>query len=180
MRSKTIRPLILASALLLAAPLAVPAAAEPIEIEWGDLIPRAAPNPIEEMQSRLGLTEEDGSLSTPRGVIQHGQLGTVAGGADVVTDYNGETVTLSGYVIPLDYTANGIESFMLVPFVGACIHVPPPPPNQLVFVITETPFMVRGLFEPFTVTGEFGTATTTTDLAQVGYFMKADEVAPYQ
>lgn len=176
------RMILFAAMVLLALPASGPShAAEPITIDWGDLIPKAAAtNPIDEMQSRLGLTDEDRDISTPRGVIQHGQLGSMAGGADVVTDYNGETVTLSGYVIPLDYTANGIETFMLVPFVGACIHVPPPPPNQLVFVTTETPFMVQGLFAPFTVTGEFGTASTTTDLAQVGYFMKADKVVPYR
>lgn len=177
-----VRIRILAAVLLIAVPATRPAtAADPIVLQWRDLIPtQAAPNPIDEMQSRLGLTDDDRALSTPQGVVQHGQLGAVAGGADVVDDYDGKTVTLSGYVIPLDYTANGIETFMLVPFVGACIHVPPPPPNQLVFVTTDEPFMVRGLFEPFTVTGEFGTATTTTELAQVGYFMKADVIAPYR
>jgi len=176
------RNMLWASALLVALLLGSPAiAAERTVIEWDDLIPAvAAPNPIDEMESRLGLTEADRRISTPRGVVAHGELGAFSGGADVVTDYNGKTVSLSGYVIPLDYTADGVESFMLVPFVGACIHVPPPPPNQLVFVTTKTPFMVDGLFQPFTVTGEFGTATTTTDLAQVGYFMKAEKVVPYR
>lgn len=171
---------IIATALSVSLLAAGPAtAAEPVKIDWEDLIPKAASSPIEELESRLGLTEEDRKLSTPRGIIQHGQLGEIAGGTDVVTAYNGKTVTLSGFVIPLAYTADGIESFMLVPFVGACIHVPPPPPNQLVFVTTEEPFMVDGLFEPFTITGEFGTVSTTTELALVGYFMEADEVRPY-
>ena len=43
---------------------------------------------------------------------------------------------------------------MLVPYVGACIHVPPPPPNQLVYVTTDKPWDTMTLWEPVWVTGE--------------------------
>ncbi|GAB5377203.1 MAG: DUF3299 domain-containing protein [Acuticoccus sp.] len=180
MQPRLSRPALALVAALLAA---APAHAErTVRIDWSDLIPQeaAAVDPIDEMQQRLGLAEEAPRQSTPRGVVQHGEIGPVAGGAEVVDTYDGKTVELSGFVIPLDYTAEGVTSFMLVPFVGACIHVPPPPPNQLVFVTTTRPFEVAGLFEPYTVTGAFGTATTQTELAEVGYFMKADTVRPYE
>ena len=173
--------------LAMMAPAAVPglAAGAPIDIEWGDLIPpAAAPNPFDEMIERLDRQADPfagGSRgATPRGLVQHGEIIEVQGGAEVVDTYNGKTVRLSGYVIPLDYSGVGVTSFMLVPFVGACIHVPPPPPNQLVFVTTERPLEVEGLFEPYTVTGELGTATTTTELAEVGYMLKAERIEPYR
>ena len=53
---------------------------------------------------------------------------------------DGVTVRLPGYIIPVDLGADGVTSFVLVPYVGACIHVPPPPANQLVFVTTEKPW----------------------------------------
>jgi hypothetical protein len=98
----------------------------------------------------------------------------------VVTDYNGKTVRLAGFVIPLDYEGTGITAFMLVPYIGACIHVPPPPANQLVFVTTEEPYEDGGLYEPVTVTGMFGTASTKTQLADVGYALSADKIEPYR
>ncbi|UOM32997.1 DUF3299 domain-containing protein [Acuticoccus sp. I52.16.1] len=177
---RTILATVLAAFVGLAGPGA--AGAEPIAIDWGDLIPpaaAAAPDPVDEMERRLGLTPQDRRLTTPRGLVQHGQLGDVPGGVDVVHTYDGRTVSLSGFVIPLDYTAEGVTSFMLVPFVGACIHVPPPPPNQLVFVTSDRPVGIRGLFSAYTVTGTFGTMTTETDLARVGYVMTADAVTPY-
>lgn len=87
---------------------------------------------------------------------------------------------LSGFIIPLDYDGAGVTAFMLAPYVGACIHVPPPPANQLVLVTTEPPHESDGLYAAVTVTGMFGTASTSTQLAEVGYALSADRVAPYR
>ena len=67
---------------------------------------------------------------------------------------NGETVKIPGFIVPLDHIGFGVTEFMLVPFVGACIHVPPPPPNQLVYVTTEEPWDAMTLWEPVWVTGK--------------------------
>ncbi|MBS1302896.1 DUF3299 domain-containing protein [Loktanella sp. SALINAS62] len=96
------------------------------------------------------------------------------------SDWNGRIVRLSGFIIPLDFDGQGVTVFMLVPFVGACIHVPPPPANQLVLVTTERPFESDRLFAPITVTGMFGAAATQTQLAEVGYALSADDITPYR
>ena len=49
-------------------------------------------------------------------------------------------VKLPGYVIPLEYYGREINTFLLVPYIGACIHVPPPPPNQIVYVDSKKPW----------------------------------------
>ncbi len=69
-----------------------------------------------------------------------------------------------------------MTAFILVPFVGACVHVPPPPANQLVFVTTEVPYESSGLFEPVNVTGMFGKASTSTQLADIAYALSADHI----
>ncbi len=67
---------------------------------------------------------------------------------------DGKIVKIPGYIVPLDYSGTGVTEFMLVPYVGACIHVPPPPPNQLVYVTTDKPWDTMTLWEPVWVTGE--------------------------
>src|SRR5687768_227568 len=47
---------------------------------------------------------------------------------------NGKRVRVPGYMVPLDDSASGVDEFILVPYYGACIHTPPPPPNQMVYV----------------------------------------------
>jgi len=97
----------------------------------------------------------------------------------VRTEWNGESVRMPGFVVPIDQSGTGITAFILVPFVGACVHVPPPPANQLVFVTTQTPYESGGLFEAVTVTGTFGTVSTFTELADVAYALSADQIEPF-
>ena len=86
---------------------------------------------------------------------------------------------MPGFIVPIDYKGTGVTAFILVPYVGACVHVPPPPANQLVFVTTSEPYESKGLFEPVNVTGMFGTASTSTQLAEIGYALSADLIEPY-
>lgn len=92
------------------------------------------------------------------------------------TELNGETVKIGGYVVPLDFKATKVTEFLLVPFVGACIHVPPPPANQIIYVKTENGFNVKGEFDPVYVTGKLSAKITPTGLAETGYTINADAV----
>jgi hypothetical protein len=94
----------------------------------------------------------------------------------VVTELDGKRVRIGGYVVPLDFEATSIKEFLLVPFVGACIHVPPPPANQIIYVKAEGGFDVTGSFDPVTVTGTIRTVTAFTGLADAGYSIEADAV----
>lgn len=71
----------------------------------------------------------------------------------IKTDLDGARVRIPGYVLPLEYEGEKLTSFMLVPYVGACIHVPPPPANQMAYVKVQSPIPDEGLFAPVWVTG---------------------------
>lgn len=96
----------------------------------------------------------------------------------VVTALNGTRVKIGGYVVPLDFESTTVKEFLLVPFVGACIHVPPPPANQIVYVKTDKGFEVQGTFDPVTVTGTIKTETAFTGIADAGYSINAETVEP--
>lgn len=141
-------------------------AEEVVDLQWIDLLPEGE-NPIP---------------NALLGIIDHGQSQMQSQQPDSTglrTDWNGQTVRLPGYIVPIDYSGTGVTAFILVPFVGACVHVPPPPANQLVFVTTETPYESDGLFEAVSVTGMFGTAATQTQLAKIGYALSAEKIEPY-
>ena len=55
-----------------------------------------------------------------------------------VPELAGQNLALPGFVLPLEYDGKKVTEFLLVPWVGACIHTPPPPPNQMVHVIAKT------------------------------------------
>ncbi|MEL7544541.1 MAG: DUF3299 domain-containing protein [Pseudomonadota bacterium] len=100
--------------------------------------------------------------------------------APVVTTYDGKRVRLPGYIVPLDFEATHLKKFLLVPYVGACIHVPAPPTNQVVFIETPKPIEFTGLYDPVYVTGQMSTKPEKTQLASAGYRIVADNVRPYE
>ena len=96
--------------------------------------------------------------------------------APVVEGLAGKRVHIGGYVVPLNFDATRVKEFLLVPFVGACIHVPPPPANQIVYVKADKGFDVSGMFEPVWVTGTLKVTTAFTGLAEAGYSLEAETV----
>ena len=160
------------------------AAKEPKLIAWPDLMPQAE-QPI--MPEDLDFGDDDLSDDQPfdpdlGGVVMHGMtpMPNLVETADVVEELNDVQVKIAGYVLPLDFEETSIKEFLLVPYVGACIHVPPPPPNQIIYVTSEDGIEVGGMFEPMWITGTLQTASLSSDLADVGYTMTLDETEPYE
>lgn len=75
----------------------------------------------------------------------------------LVEALDGELVSLPGYALPLEFTDKAVDRFLLVPYVGACIHTPPPPPNQLLVVELSEPHRFGDIYEPVIVTGRLHT-----------------------
>lgn len=145
-----------------------PALAEDIvDLDWTDLLPKG----------------ETAAPGVPPGLIDHENAplsSRQSASSGVRTDWNGKIVRLPGYIVPIDYKGADVVAFILVPFVGACVHVPPPPANQLVFVTTSTPYESEGLFEAVNVIGMFGVSSQTTHIAEIGYALSADRIEPYR
>ena len=149
--------------------LAFPAFAradEALDLGWQDLLPEHQPRIPNSLQGVLPHDETAMSAAQP-----------VSTG--VRTDWNGKRVRLPGFILPLEFDRARVSTFILVPFVGACVHVPPPPANQLVLVSTRTPYDSDGLYEAVSVTGTITTTAISTHLADIGYALTAEQVAPY-
>lgn len=146
-----------------------PALAAPVrEITWEDLIPTGVPYPeivgdgnLDE-QSDTWLPEFD----------------------ENATKFNlsldGTRIKMPGYMLPLETGGTGITEFILTPYVGACIHVPPPPPNQLVFATTKTPWPSESMWDAIWVTGTIKVNPISTNLAEIGYEIEVDEIELYE
>lgn len=102
--------------------------------------------------------------------------------------YDGERVSIAGYLLPLDFDPDGTTEFLLVPYFGACIHEPPPPPNQVVYLKSSAPYAVTSLFEGVTVTGTMRVQSATKDLSFVdgssevasAYILEGDRIELYR
>lgn len=161
--------------------LPVRAQEQVLKLKWDQLMPSAPPKvpktffsgraPLDPTQPPPGpdIGPEGRWLSRPGG-----QAASVP--APVVEALNGKRVEIGGYIVPLDFEATSVKEFLLVPFVGACVHVPPPPANQIVFVAAAKGFAIKSMFEPVTVVGVMRTEIAHTGLADAGYKIEADRV----
>ncbi|MGH1480308.1 MAG: DUF3299 domain-containing protein [Geminicoccales bacterium] len=160
------------------------AAKEPKLIAWPDLMPQVAqPLMPEDLDFGGNDLPEDQTYDPDfGGVVEHGMTPrpALADTTNVVEELNDVQVKIAGYVLPLDFEETEVKEFLLVPYVGACIHVPPPPPNQIIYVTSEEGIEVGGMFEPMWITGKLQTASLSSDLADVGYMMTLDETEPYE
>ena len=101
--------------------------------------------------------------------------------APVVPALDGQQVKLPGFVVPLEMDVTKIDQFLLVPYYGACIHVPPPPANQTVYVVTDEGKAFEGqLFDAVWVTGTMRVERLSSDLAEAGYRLEDASVVPYE
>jgi hypothetical protein len=100
--------------------------------------------------------------------------------APVVKELDGARVRLGGFVVMLEGTPTGITEFLLVPYYGACIHVPPPPANQIVHVFPAQPVPESLANEAVWVTGTVVTTPALTKHGAVGYRIRSAQVEKYR
>ena len=92
----------------------------------------------------------------------------------------GKAVKISGFVASLDFTGNNeLKEFLLVPYFGACIHLPPPPANQIIHVTLGKPRKDIRTRDLITVYGKLVIDKTETEMGNSGYRMEATAIELY-
>lgn len=112
------------------------------------------------------------------------QMQSALNAAPVNPALNGKKIKIPGFISPLevDEAKGMVKEFLLVPYFGACIHVPPPPLNQTLLVkpLEGKSIGVERMYEPVWVYGTIVTEQVHTDLAEAGYQIKEASVEIYK
>jgi len=166
------------------------------EITWEDLMPEGEDELLESLYvefyeeferkmvrnstSLIDAANEDPGLSS----IAEGsasdtmeQIGTF----NVVKDLDGKRIRVPGYVVPFDFSANAEhKEFLLVPYFGACLHTPPPPPNQIILVKSDMAAKIENIEEPVWLEGTLKTGEFLNDLGNSAYVLNLSKLEPYE
>lgn len=122
-------------------------------ISWQDLAP-----------------EYDGSIG----------LDDVPWGERVRPEMNEKIVRIPGFIVPLDFEQRqSVTRFLLVPYFGACIHEPPPPPNQTIYAEFEPGYNLESFWQPFWIEGKIFVNRVEEDLATALYTLSAEKIELY-
>ncbi|WP_459207561.1 DUF3299 domain-containing protein [Pseudomonas sp. MLB6B] len=152
-------------------------AGEPRELDWPALIPEGAPVIEPQLAPLHDLSQLSDALSAESAPAAQ----QPAPDAPVVQALDGQAIKLPGYIVPLEVSEEGrTTEFLLVPYYGACIHVPPPPANQIVHIFSEMGVRVEDLYQPYWIEGTLKVAHSTSELAASGYQMEAEKIYAYE
>ncbi|MGB0867605.1 MAG: DUF3299 domain-containing protein [Granulosicoccaceae bacterium] len=143
-----------------------------IHIEWDSLMP-----------SNFGVAPPP-ALAAPSGPTDHSGSGPSDlpnySSVELVEELIGKKISIPGFVVPLDMDGQAITKFLFVPYMGACIHVPPPPPNQLIYAEIEEGLVLEEQWIPLEIYGTLGAEYVETGLGAAGYTLKVDMVKAFE
>lgn len=148
------------------------------EIDWDTLVPEdyQADAILDKYGDFSELDDEDPRVKE---IMQ--QLEAAFNAAPIVESLDGSKIKIPGFVVPLEGDGKKVSEFLLVPYYGACIHVPPPPANQTVYVkVPRADAEIRNAFDTVWVTGTLSAKSFESDLATAGYQLEAAEVIPFE
>ena len=153
-------------------------------LEWDDLIPQ---DDLNALLNPPGYIDdiEDGGFEDDIGSEIKNFLDTASNdryqqalvSTNIIKDLNGRAVRIPGFVVPVEFDEEIITEFFLVPYFGACIHSPPPPPNQIIYVQAAKGLKLETLYDPFWISGKLSTTLVENFMATAAYSL---EMASYE
>ncbi len=101
----------------------------PVEVEWNTLSKLIVPSFEESKKGKKPIAAKE------------------------ITDILGKEIVIKGFMMPLDFSSKEVSEFLLMPYVPNCMHVPPPPSNNLVVVKMSEGSKMKATFYPVEVKG---------------------------
>ena len=143
--------------------------------KWEELSPKDW-DPYASLKSLTLSTMRDGD---PRAQEALDNLMASLNNAPIVPAMDKQGIKITGFMIPITKNKDDVISFLLVPYFGACIHTPPPPSNQVLFVVPDKPVKGGVTMDAVTVSGEVLIQRTDSPWGSAGYRVNAKFVDPY-
>ena len=150
-----------------------------IPVSWNQLVP--ADYDSEALENELISRYDTGQLEdgSPAADALIGELLELQSKAPMTKEYDGLSIKIPGFVVPLGFEAQRITEFLLVPYYGACIHTPPPPPNQIIYVMLEEGVKMEDVYDPIYVNGLMLVERQDSEMGTAGYTVYADSIESY-
>tara|TARA_B100000965_G_scaffold390476_3_gene397440 strand:- start:59743 stop:60336 length:594 start_codon:yes stop_codon:yes gene_type:complete len=164
------------------------AAVEYTEVEWTDLMPKddldALLAPPEYLNDIADGSQQDSvaALNQKESVdAQTKRYRDALSSTRVMQEFNGKQIRIPGYMVPLEQNEEReVTAFFIVPYFGACLHMPPPPPNQILYVQYEEGIALEALQQPFWFEGTLTVALNENALGTSAYTLNIDDYRLYE
>lgn len=155
-------------------------------IEWNDLIPEEdlnvlmnPPGYIDDLEDTAFDDDISAQLTINVDSAANDRYQQALVSTNIIEEMNGLSVRIPGFVVPVEFDEESITEFFLVPYFGACIHSPPPPPNQIIYVHAPKGLKLDTLYDPFWISGKLSTSMVENYMATAAYSLKMTSYEAY-
>ena len=155
-------------------------------IEWNDLIPEEdlnvlmnPPGYIDDLEDTAVDDDISAQLTINVDSAANDRYQQALVSTNIIAKMNGQPIRIPGFVVPVEFDEESITEFFLVPYFGACIHSPPPPPNQIIYVHAPKGLELETLYDPFWISGELSTSLVENYMATAAYSLKMTSYEAY-
>ena len=100
-------------------------------------------------------------------------------GGGVRLELHDKKIKIAGFAVPLEMDDKNVSEFLFAPYFGACIHVPPPPLNQMIYVKTSEGIPIERLSDIVYLTGVLKTKSFNLEMIEIGYQMTVEKIEDY-
>lgn len=146
------------------------------EIKWDEL----APASWDPMKPFKGIDLKKLDDADPRAGAALREAKEYWKNAPINPAMNGKSIKIPGFVVSLDGEGEALKEFLLVPYFGGCIHVPPPPANQIIHVNSVKAIKGVRTMDPVWISGVLNVKPSSTEMGDAGYSLVAQSVEMYK
>jgi hypothetical protein len=153
-------------------------------LNWTALLPQTEKQIIAQYQAPQGQAQklEDMTAQILRSIqassdksYQQALIST-----NTVNNLDNLLISISGFIVPIDFHEDkSVRHLFLVPYFGACLHFPPPSPNQMIFIRLKPGFSELDITQAYIFEGRLnldlfedplGTSAYTLDPISINKF----------
>ena len=158
------------------------------DIDWTELMPA---EDLSALLNRPAFLDDiaDGSAQDSLDSFQQRQLEdeqaqqyqAALSSTRVIQEFDGKAIRIPGFIVPLDQNEDKeVTRFFIVPYFGACLHMPPPPPNQILYVESEQGITLENLYDPYWFEGIVSIEQKVDAMGTSAYSLSLDNYALYE
>lgn len=158
------------------------------EIDWTELMPA---EDLSALLNRPAFLDDiaDGSAQDALDSFQQRQLEdeqaqqyqAALSSTRVIQGFDGKAIRIPGFIVPLEQNEDKeVTRFFIVPYFGACLHMPPPPPNQILYVESEQGITLENLYDPYWFEGIVSIEQKVDAMGTSAYSLSLDNYALYE
>ena len=151
-----------------------------MQTEWTDLLPEddldALLNPPSYLDEIVDGSAEDILSNTLKSEVTDSgddlyQQALISKNVKAIV--NNAPIKIPAFIVPLEFDDDqNVTQFFMVPFFGACLHLPPPPPNQTIFVHYPQGLKFESIYDAYWISGIIKTSLVENDMATAAYSME--------